>query len=123
MAARAVILALASRPQAAREAAELTAQMAGRLHYPLGSAAALEAQGVAAEDPVEGAGLLAQAEAAWVALDRPLEATRSRLLAGQILLPREPARARELLEEAAAESERLGVPHLADKARAAAAAY
>ncbi len=121
MGARAVILALASRPQAAREAAELTAQMAGRLHYPLGSAAALEAQGAAAEDPVEGAGLLAEAEAAWVALDRPLEATRSRLLAGQMLLTREPARGRELLEEAAADSERLGVPHLAEKARAAAA--
>jgi tetratricopeptide (TPR) repeat protein len=121
MGARAVILALASRPQAAREAAELTAQMAGRLHYPLGRAAALEAQGAAAEDPVEGAGLLAEAEAAWVAIDRPLEATRSRLLAGQMLLAREPGRGRELLEEAAAESERLGVPHLAEKARAAAA--
>ena len=120
MGSRAVILALAHRPQAAREAAELTAQMAGRLHYPLGSAAALEAQGMAAEDPVEGAGLLAQAEAAWTTLDRPLEATRARLLAGQILLPREPGRARELLEEAAAESERLGVPHLAVRARTAA---
>ncbi len=118
MGARSVILALAHRPQAALEAAELTAQMSARLHYPLGSAAALEAQGVAAQDPSEGAELLAQAEAAWAELDRPLEAVRSRLLAGQILLRSDPRRGRELLEEAAVESERLGVPHLAVKARA-----
>ncbi len=121
MGARSVILALARRPQAALEAAELTAQMSARLHYPLGSAAALEAQGVAAQDPVEGAELLGQAEAAWAELDRPLEAVRSRLLAGQILLRSDPRRGRELLEEGAVESERLGVPHLAVKARAAVA--
>ncbi len=121
MGARSVILALARRPQAALEAAELTAQMSARLHYPLGSAAALEAQGVAAQDPAEGAELLGQAEAAWAELDRPLEAVRSRLLAGQILLRSDPRRGRELLEEGAVESERLGVPHLAVKARAAVA--
>ena len=84
--ARAVILALAHRPQAARDAAEMASQMAERLHYPVGRAAALEARGVAEEDPAAGAELLAEAEEAWRALDRPLEATRARLLAGQLLL-------------------------------------
>jgi class 3 adenylate cyclase/tetratricopeptide (TPR) repeat protein len=119
MGARAVVLALAHRPRAAREAAALTEQMAERLHYPLGAAAALEARGAAHEDPVEGARLLAEAEAAWSALDRPLEANRARLLAGQLLLAHDGERGRELLESAAAESERLGVPHLAALARAA----
>jgi predicted ATPase/class 3 adenylate cyclase len=117
---RAVILALAHRPQAAREAAALAAQMSERLHYPVGRAAALEARGVSDEDPVAGAALLAEAEEAWSALDRPLEATRARLLAGQILVGTDDDRARELLESAAEQSDALGVPHLADKARAAA---
>jgi class 3 adenylate cyclase/tetratricopeptide (TPR) repeat protein len=116
--ARAVILALAHRPQAARDAAEMASQMAERLHYPVGRAAALEARGVAEEDPVAGAELLADAEDAWRALDRPLEATRARLLAGQFLRGHDDDRARELLEQAAAQSEELGVPHLAEKARA-----
>jgi tetratricopeptide (TPR) repeat protein len=119
MGTRAVVLSLAHRPRAAREAAALTTQMAERLHYPLGAAAALEARGAASEDPVEGAELLAEAEAAWAALDRPLEANRARLLAGQLLLAHDGERGRELLESAAAESERLGVPHLAAVARAA----
>jgi tetratricopeptide (TPR) repeat protein len=119
MGSRAVVLALAHRPRAAREAAALTAQMAERLHYPLGAAAALEARGAAHEDPVEGARLLAEAEAAWSELDRPLEANRARLLAGQLLLAHDGERGRELLESAAAQSERLGVPHLAAVARAA----
>ena len=119
MGARAVVLALAHRPRAAREAAALTEQMAERLHYPLGAAAALEARGAAHEDPVEGARLLAEAESAWSALDRPLEANRARLLAGQLLLAHDGERGRELLESAAAESEQLGVPHLAALARAA----
>jgi class 3 adenylate cyclase/predicted ATPase len=119
MGARAVVLALAHRPGAAHEAAALTTQMAERLHYPLGAAAALEARGAAHEDPVEGARLLAEAEATWAGLDRPLEANRARLLAGQLLLAHDGERGRELLESAAAESERLGVPHLAGLARAA----
>jgi class 3 adenylate cyclase/tetratricopeptide (TPR) repeat protein len=119
--ARAVILALAHRPQAASEAAAMAAQMAERLHYPVGRAAALEARGVAEDDPVAGAGLLAEAEEAWQALDRPLEATRAHLLAGQLLLGTDDERAGELLEEAAERSEELGVAHLAEKARAIAA--
>jgi hypothetical protein len=120
--ARAVILALAHRPKAAGEAAAMASQMAERLHYPIGRAAALEARGVSDEDPAAGAALLAEAEEAWSALDRPLEATRARLLAGQVLLGHDDTRACQLLEEAAEESERLGVSHLAEKARRAASA-
>ena len=58
------------------------------LHYPIGRAAALEARGVCADEPREGAALLDEAAAAWTALDRPLEAARSRLLAGQPLVRR-----------------------------------
>jgi hypothetical protein len=72
--ARAVILALAHRPQAARDAAEMASQMAERLHYPVARGGARGAR-VAEEDPVAGAELLAEAEEAWRALDRPLEAT------------------------------------------------
>jgi tetratricopeptide (TPR) repeat protein len=118
--ARAVILALSHRPQAAHDAAEMASQMAERMHYPVGRAAALEARGVAEEDPAVGSALLAEAEDAWRQLDRPLEATRARLLAGQMLLGYDNERAVELLAQAAAQSEELGVAHLAEKARAAA---
>jgi tetratricopeptide (TPR) repeat protein len=117
-AARAVVLALAQRPEAAREAAREAAQLAERMHYPIGRAAALEARGLSDEDPVAAEGLLADAAAAWQELDRPLEAARCRLLAGQRLVASNPERARELLETAAAETEELGVPHLAQRARA-----
>ena len=117
--ARAVILSLAQRPAAAKEAAAMATQMSERLHYPVGRAAAMEARGAVEDDPAAGAELLAEAEEAWRALDRPMEATRARLLAGQILLGTDDERAAKLLAEAAEQSEALGVPHLADKARAA----
>ena len=120
-AARAVLLSLSQRREAAAEAAREASELAERLHYPLGRAAALEARGVSAEDAHEGAELLSQAAVAWTELDRPLEAARSRLLAGQQLLGAYPERGRELLDEAAVESERLGVPHLSRRARALAA--
>ena len=83
------------------------------MHYPIGRAAALEARGLSAEDPAEGVALLADAETTWRELGRPLEAARCRLMAGQRLVSSSPDRARELLEAAAVETERLGVPHLA----------
>jgi predicted ATPase/class 3 adenylate cyclase len=115
--ARAVVLSLAGRREAAAEAAGEAAELAERLHYPIGRAAALEARGVTAPDPVEGAALLAEAEQAWHSLDRPLEATRSRLLAGRVLAETDPERSRALLEEAAVAMERLGVHHIAQYAR------
>ena len=116
-AARAVILALSHRREAAAEAAQEAASAAERVHYPLGRAAALEAQGVSADDPYRGAEMLGRAAEDWAGLDRPLEAARSRLLAGQRLVGVDPERGRELLEDAAREIESLGVPHLSERAR------
>jgi adenylate cyclase len=120
-AARAVILALGQRREAAAEAAREAAELAERLHYPIGRAAALEARGVCASDPREGAELLHDAARAWTELDRPLEAARSRLLAGQTLMTVDAEEGRRLLGEAAEEIERLGVRHLSERARALAA--
>jgi class 3 adenylate cyclase/predicted ATPase len=117
-AARAVVLALSQRPVPAREAAREAAELAERMHYPIGRAAALVARGLCAEDPAEGVELLQTAEETWRGLGRPLEAARCRLMAGQRLVNDEPERARELLEAAASEAENLGVPHLASRARA-----
>ena len=116
-AARAVILALAQRRDAASEAAQEAAELADRLHYPIGRAAALEARGVCAADPREGVELLHEAADAWGELDRPLEAARSRLLGGQRMMQADPAEGRRLLGEAAEEIERLGVTHLSERAR------
>ena len=115
---RAVVLALAGRSDQARESASEAAELADRLHYPIGRAAALEAQGATANDPDEGARLLEEAETVWEDLDRPLEAARCRLLAGQRLVDHDPERSRVLLESAAQATERLGVPHLSERARA-----
>ncbi len=49
-------------PEAAREAAREAAELAERMHYPIGRAAALEARGLSAEDPRRGSALLADAE-------------------------------------------------------------
>ena len=114
---RAVVLALAGRSEQARESASEAAELAERLHYPIGRAAALEAQGATAAGPDEAASLLEEAESAWQELDRPLEAARCRLLAGQLLREHDPERSRELLETAAEATERLGVPHLSERAR------
>ncbi|MGH2740956.1 MAG: adenylate/guanylate cyclase domain-containing protein, partial [Thermoleophilaceae bacterium] len=120
-AARAVVLALAQRRETAAEAAREAAELAERLHYPIGRAAALEARGMCASDPREGTEVLHEAAQAWTDLDRPLEAARSRLLAGQMLVLVDPVEGRRLLGEAADEIERLGVRHLSERARALAA--
>jgi len=120
-AARAVILMLAHRRDAAVEAAGEAAELAERLHYPIGRAAALEAQGVCADDPRDGSDLLLEGAEAWAELDRPLESARARLLAGQVLVSEDAERGRELLVQAAEEIDRLGVRHLSERARALAA--
>ena len=61
--------------------------------------------------------MLLEAESAWAELERLLEAARCRLLAGGRLAGHDQERSRELLEQAAAETERLGVAHLAARAR------
>ena len=117
-ASRAIVYALWGRPAQARESAAEAERLAGQLHYPIGGAAALEARGATCESPEAGAALLSEAEAAWTRLERPLEAARCRLMAGYRLRDEDPARAKRLLDGAAVECERLGVGHLADRARA-----
>jgi hypothetical protein len=122
MALRAVILTLAGRTDEAREAAAETSALSERLHYPVGEAAALEARGATAEDPAEVAELLSQARAQWTAIGRPLEAARCDLLAATLLRETDPATAQEAADRSASEYKRLGVPHMANKALAVAAA-
>ncbi len=117
-ATRAVVLALGERWDAAQESAAEAEGLAERLHYPIGKAAALEARGASDADPTTGARLLVEAEDAWTLLERPLEAARCRLLAGFRLRDSDPERAAELLASSAEECERLGVEHLAERARA-----
>ena len=72
--------------------------------------------------PARGRALLAEAAAAWTELDRPLEAARARLLAGQVLVRgRRRSVAGPCWSDAADEIERLGVHHLSERARALAA--
>ena len=52
-----------------------------------------------------------------MALERPLEAARCRLLAGFRLRDSDPGRSSELLASSAELCERLGVSHLAERAR------
>ena len=77
---RAVCLALGGHAEQAREAAESAANLADRLHYPVGAAAAAEAGGITLADPKEGVGVLAEASAAWARLDLPIDAARCELM-------------------------------------------
>ncbi|MGI9080782.1 MAG: adenylate/guanylate cyclase domain-containing protein [Thermoleophilaceae bacterium] len=113
----AVAFALGDRPERARELAAEARRLAEQLHYPIAAAAALEADGASCESSEQGVALLSEAEAAWTELERPLEAARCRLLAGFRLRSHDPRRARRLLDGAAAECERLGVEHLAQRAQ------
>ena len=121
MSSRALILALGDRMEQAREAASEAADLADRLHYPVGGAAALEAQGATDEDLGKGNGLLEQAAAAWTAIGRPLDAARCRLALGKRLAKHRDERAREVLDSVATELDELGVAHLAEVARETAA--
>ena len=114
MSSRAIALAMGGRAEAAREAAEEAVELAARLHYPVGEAAAAEADGATVGDVER----LRAARTRWLALGRPLDAARCELEAGRAL---HGALAEEALERAAAEYESLGVPHRAQAARAAVA--
>ncbi len=119
MSLRAVIMALAGRSEEAAEAAEEAAALAGRLHYPVGEAAALEARGATAPEPAEAAALLGRARERWLAIGRPLEAARCDLLTAAVLSESDPVVAQAAAERAAADYERLGVAHMAARAAAA----
>jgi predicted ATPase/class 3 adenylate cyclase len=117
IAARAVNLALAGRIDGAREAAVEAGRLAQRLPYPLTRAAAHEAAGVAAPDPVEGATMLSEAGLAWSELGHPLDAARCAMLRGRRLLEADTEEGAAALEEAAAVYEELGIESLAERAR------
>ena len=118
VAMRAVVQSLDGLGPQARESAAVAAELAGPLNYPIGWAASLEANGAVAPDPADGARVLSEARDRWIELERPLEAARCGLLAGARLRDQDPPEARRLLEEACLECERVGVPHLAERARA-----
>jgi tetratricopeptide (TPR) repeat protein len=114
--ARALLHSIAGTPERAIEAAEQAAELAERVHYPVGQAAALEATGGVGALP--GAlDDLREARAAWQRLQRPLEAARCELLLGQRLLEHDRAAGAASLERAAGEYDELGVAHLAARAR------
>ncbi len=121
MSARAITLAMAGKRDQGRETAEEAGYLAERLHYPVGQAAALQARGTTSADPVEGAALLREAQQLWEGLDRPLDAATCDLLAGTVLRDADAEQATDALEAAADAFERLGVPHMVERARAVSA--
>jgi class 3 adenylate cyclase/tetratricopeptide (TPR) repeat protein len=115
-AARTVLLRLAEDHAGADESAAQAISLAARVRYPIGQAAALEAQGAMGELP--GAlELLERARAAWSTLGRPIDAARCGLLFARRLREHDPAAAGDALRAAAEAYERVGVQHLAKEAR------
>ncbi|HYP56442.1 MAG TPA: hypothetical protein VEQ41_09125, partial [Solirubrobacterales bacterium] len=117
VALRSVVLALDGRGDEAREAAAECQNLAEPLKYPIGKAAVMEAHGAAARDPEDAVTFLTDAGSLWTELGRPLEAARCGLVAGLRLREHDPARSRHLLDAAGLEWQRLGVAHLAERAR------
>jgi class 3 adenylate cyclase/tetratricopeptide (TPR) repeat protein len=115
--ARAVVLALGDRRDAAREAAEEAERLSQRIHYPVGEAHTTEARGATDPDPASGAAALAEARDAWTRLGLPVDAARCELLRGRRLLETDPEAAAEALDAAASAFERLDVAHFAERAR------
>ena len=113
---RALMFALVQEDALAGEAAQQATELADRVHYPVGQAAVLEARGMTGELP-EALNLLHEGRAVWERLGRPLDAARCELLLGQRAREADPAAAGEALAAAAAAYERLGVKHLAMRAR------
>ena len=110
---RAEAYAMSGREEQGREAAEEAVELAERLHYPVGQAAALQAAGFTTGDLEK----LEEARRAWLEIGRPLDAARVRLLAGRLARDSGSDLASRILEEAAADFETLSVPHLAQRAR------
>jgi tetratricopeptide (TPR) repeat protein len=117
IAERSICLALGERIEPAREAAESASHLVERLHYPVGLAAAREAEGLTTDDPAEGVAALAEARDAWEKLGLPLNAARTEMLRSLRLAEQDGEAARAAAEEAAGRYERLGVAHQAQRAR------
>ena len=116
LSARAVLMRLAGRGEKATEAANAAVEIAERVHYPVGEAAAVEATGVVGPLP-DALADIERARESWQALQRPLDAARCELLLGQRLLEQDRDSGVASLERAASEFEVLGVAHLAARAR------
>jgi adenylate cyclase len=116
LSAQALLHRLSGRDEEAGERAAAAVELAERVHYPVGEAAALEATGVVGALP-DALKDLCAARAAWQGLHRPLEAARCELMLGQRLLERDRAAGVASLERAASEYDSLGVTHLAARAR------
>jgi class 3 adenylate cyclase/tetratricopeptide (TPR) repeat protein len=112
-AARAEAYAMSGREEQGREAAAEAVELAERLHYPVGHAAALQADGFTSGDLEK----LTEARRAWLDIGRPLDAARVRLLAGRLARDIGSELASTILEEAAADYDALAVPPLAQRAR------
>jgi len=117
MSARAVTLVIAGKKEQGRETAEEASHLADRLHYPVGSAAALMAMGTTECDPEQATRMMGEAKDLWDSIGRPLDAAIADLLLGHVLADCGNGDGREALERAAAEFERLGVAHLAEYAK------
>lgn len=109
-AARAVNLMLAGESAGAAEVAAEAAAQAERLPYPAARAASLQATGACAADPAT----LAESRALWEELGRPLDAAWCDVLTAQVAADARP----EAVDRAVATFERLGVEHMAERARA-----
>ncbi|MEX0993348.1 MAG: adenylate/guanylate cyclase domain-containing protein [Solirubrobacterales bacterium] len=117
MVARAITLALGDKLEQGREAADEASRLSGRLHYPVGHAAALEALAATAADPEEGRQRMGEARALWEKLGRPLDVAICDLLLAHVLKDSDGQAAHEALALAGTEFEALGVAHLAQIAQ------
>jgi len=114
--ARALLSGMAGRDAQAREAAQEAVELAERVHYPVGEAAAIEAAGMVGALPGALADLQ-RAHEAWRGLGRPLDAARCELLLGGRQLEHDRTEALAALDRAASAYDALGVAHLAARAR------
>jgi tetratricopeptide (TPR) repeat protein len=118
MSARAITLVIAGKREQGRETAEEAGHLADRLHYPVGSAAALMAMGTTECDPAEATRMMAEARELWDGIGRPLDAAITDLLLGHVLCDTgQQAEGRAVLDRSVTEFERLGVAHLAEYAK------
>jgi class 3 adenylate cyclase/tetratricopeptide (TPR) repeat protein len=107
---------LAGQTETARAAAAQAVELSQRVHYPVGEASALEAQGIVDELP----GALEQlrrAQSIWQRLGRPIDVARCDMLLGGRLRDEDPAGARDVLSQAARRFDELGVRSLAEQSR------
>ena len=86
MSARAITLVIAGKREQGREAAEEAGHLADRLHYPVGSAAALMAMGTTERDPAAATRMMTEARELWDGIGRPLDAAITDLLLGHVLV-------------------------------------